>query len=72
VLRAWRSKSSLATSLSRRRSCKVRLVSRSVVISFSSVFCAALASCLDSRYFLCQEMLAQEANHKQTAPPIDS
>lgn len=53
VLRAWRSKSSFATSVSRSLNCKVRFVSRKVVISFSREFCAALASFLDSRYFLC-------------------
>lgn len=52
VRRACRSKSSLATSMSRSRSCSVLLASRSVVISFSSVLCAALASAFDSRYFL--------------------
>lgn len=53
VLRAWRSKSSFATSVSRSRKCSVRFDSRNVVISFSSELCAALASFLDSRYFLC-------------------
>lgn len=38
VFRACRSKSSLATSMSRSFSCMVLLVSRSVVISFSNVF----------------------------------
>lgn len=53
VLRACRSKSSLATSISLSFNCKVRLVSRRVVISFSSAFWDALASDLDSLYFLC-------------------
>lgn len=53
VLRAWRSKSSFATSVSRSLNCTVRVVSRNFVISFSSEFCAVLASLLDSRYFLC-------------------
>jgi hypothetical protein len=52
VFRAWRSKSSLATSASRNFSCRVLCESRSVVISFSSAFWAALASALESRYFL--------------------
>jgi hypothetical protein len=50
VLRAWRSKSSLATSMSRSLSVSALLVSRSVVISFSRVFCAAFASVLDCLY----------------------
>ncbi|KAL1844566.1 hypothetical protein VTK73DRAFT_2295 [Phialemonium thermophilum] len=54
VLRAWRSKSSLATSMSRSRSCRVRFASRRVVISFSRAFWAALASALDSLYFRCR------------------
>jgi hypothetical protein len=53
VLRACRSKSSLATSISLSFNCKVRFVSRRVVISFSSAFWDALASVLDSLYFLC-------------------
>ena len=53
VVRAWRSKSSLATSMSRSRSCSVLLVSRRFVISFSSVPWAVFASVLDSLYFLC-------------------
>lgn len=52
VLRACRSKSSLATSISLNFSCTDRFESRRVVISFSSEFCAALASVLDSLYFL--------------------
>lgn len=56
VLRAWRSKSSLATSESLSLSCRVRFESRRVVISFSSEFWAALASALDSLYFLCEQM----------------
>lgn len=51
VLRACRSKSSFATSMSRSLSCCVRFASRSVVISFSSACCAALFSVLDSLYF---------------------
>ena len=53
VFRAWRSKSSFATSTSLSFNCKDRFDSRRVVISFSSKFCAALASVLDSLYFLC-------------------
>lgn len=53
VIRACRSKSSFATSMSRSLCCIVRFVSLRVVISFSSVFCAAFASVLDSLYFLC-------------------
>lgn len=53
VFLACRSKSSLATSMSRSLSCSVLFASRSVVISFSSVFCAAFASALESLYFLC-------------------
>jgi hypothetical protein len=45
-LRAWRSKSSLCTSMSRRRICSARCASRRAVISFCSVFCALLASVL--------------------------
>lgn len=52
VIRAWRSKSSFATSMSRSLCCNVRFVSLKVVISFSSAFCAAFASVLDSLYFL--------------------
>lgn len=52
VLRACRSKSSLATSISLSFICRVRFESRSVVISFSSAFWDALASVLDSLYFL--------------------
>lgn len=54
VMRACRSKSSFATSMSRSLCCNVRFVSLKVVISFSSVFCAAFASVLDSLYFLCE------------------
>lgn len=57
VLRAWRSKSSFATSVSRSFSCNERIESRSVVTSFSRAFCAALASALDSLYFLCQRII---------------
>ena len=53
VLRACRSKSSLATSVSRSFSCRVRLASRRVVISFSSMFWALAASLLDSLYLRC-------------------
>ena len=56
VVRAWRSKSSLATSISRSLSWRVLLASRSVVTSFSSTFCAAFASALDSLYFLCSRV----------------
>lgn len=53
VIRACRSKSSFATSISRSLCCSVRFVSLKVVISFSRVFCAAFASAFDSLYFLC-------------------
>ena len=53
VLRACRSKSSLATSMSLNFRCIVRFESRSVVISFSRDACAVLPSFLDSLYFLC-------------------
>jgi hypothetical protein len=53
VLRACLSKSSFATSISRNLSCNVRLVSRSVVISFCKRFCAAFASFLDCLYLAC-------------------
>lgn len=56
VCRACRSKSSFATSISRSLCCSVRLVSLKAVISFSSVFCAALASVFDSLYFLCYKV----------------
>jgi hypothetical protein len=52
-LRAWRSKSSLCTSMSRSRSWSVRCPSRSAVISFCSVFCALFASVLLCLYFVC-------------------
>jgi len=52
VFRACLSKSSFATSISRSRSCSVRLASRSVVISFCSAFCAAFASVLDCLYLV--------------------
>lgn len=52
VLRACRSKSSFATSMSRSLCCRVLLDSRSVVISFSRAFWAVFASALDSLYFL--------------------
>lgn len=54
AIRAWRSKSSFATSMSRSLCCNVRFASLKVVISFSSAFCAAFASVLDSLYFLCK------------------
>lgn len=54
VCRACRSKSSFATSMSRSLCCSVRLVSLKAVISFSRVFCAALASVFESLYFLCR------------------
>lgn len=53
VLRACRSKSSLATSMSRSLSCRVLLVSRRVVISFSRLFWAAFASDLAFLHFSC-------------------
>jgi hypothetical protein len=53
VFRACLSKSSLATSMSRNLSWSVRLVSRSVVISFCKRFCAAPASFLDCLYLVC-------------------
>lgn len=53
VFRAWRSKSSLATSESLSFSTKVRFASRSDVISFSNEACAAAVSDLESLYFLC-------------------
>lgn len=52
MFRAWRSKSSFATSMSRSLSCNVRFASRRLVISFSSALCAEFASALDSLYFL--------------------
>lgn len=55
VIRACRSKSSFATSISRSLCCSVRFESLRVVISFSRVFCAAFVSALDSLYFLCGE-----------------
>ncbi len=51
VFRACLSKSSLATSISRSRSWSARFVSLRVVISFSKVFCAELASAFAFRYF---------------------
>lgn len=51
VFLAWRSKSSLATSISRSFSCKLRLVSRRVVISFSRVFWAAFDSAFAFLHF---------------------
>lgn len=55
VLRAWRSKSSFATSMSRSLSWSVRFESRRIVISFCNVFCAEAASALDCLYFACNE-----------------
>lgn len=52
VLRAWRSKSSFATSISRSLSWRVLFVSRRLVISFSSNPCAWFASLFASLYFL--------------------
>jgi hypothetical protein len=52
VFRAWRSKSSFATSISRSLSWRVRFKSRSVVISFCRTFCAEAASVLDCLYFV--------------------
>lgn len=51
VVRACRSKSSFATSMSRSLSWSVLLASRKLVISFSSPFCAEFDSDLDSLYF---------------------
>lgn len=52
VFRACLSKSSLATSISRSFSCNVRFESRSVVISFWRMFCAAFASDFDCLYLV--------------------
>jgi len=52
VFRACLSKSSFATSISRNLSCNVLFESRSVVISFCKVFCAAPASVLDCLHFV--------------------
>lgn len=52
VFRACLSKSSFATSMSLSFSCKVLVVSRSVVISFCKVVCAAFASALDCLYLV--------------------
>lgn len=52
VLRACRSKSSFATSMSRSLRCNVRLESRRVVISFCRVFCAAFVSILACLYLV--------------------
>jgi hypothetical protein len=54
VFRACRSKSSLATSMSRSLSCNVRLESRRVVISFSSAFWAKFASAFAFLDFSCR------------------
>lgn len=69
VFRAWRSKSSFATSISRSFSCSVLLASRRVVISFSSVFCAAFASVLDSLYFLCERSVGHFLPPRTPQPP---
>lgn len=60
VIRACRSKSSFATSMSRSLCCNVRFVSLKVVISFSSAFCAAFASVFDSLYFLCKDGVSDD------------
>lgn len=52
VCLACRSKSSLATSMSRSFSCIALLVSRSAVISFWREFCALLASVFDCLYLV--------------------
>jgi hypothetical protein len=52
VFRACLSKSSFATSMSRSFICRVRLVSRKVVISFCNVFCAVFASALACLYLV--------------------
>lgn len=52
VFRACLSKSSFATSMSLSFSCRVLVVSRSVVISFCKTFCAAFASALDCLYLV--------------------
>lgn len=52
VFLACLSKSSFATSISLSFSCRVLFVSRSVVISFCKVFCAAFASDLDCLYLV--------------------
>ena len=64
VVRAWRSKSSLATSVSRSRSWSVLLISRRVVISFSSVPCAVFPSDFDSLYFLCGHVSARPSQRR--------
>jgi hypothetical protein len=51
--RAWRSKSSLCTSMSRSFIWSVRCWSRSAVISFCRAFCALLASVLLCLYLVC-------------------
>lgn len=53
VFRACLSKSSFATSISRSFICRVRFVSRKVVISFCNVFCAVFASALACLYLVC-------------------
>jgi len=52
VFRACLSKSSFCTSMSRSFICNVRFASRSVVISFCSVFCVTPASVLDCLYLV--------------------
>lgn len=66
VFLACRSKSSFATSISRKRCCKVLFWSRSVVISFCRVFCAAPASIFDCLY-LVYTMLVMDRSHQM--PP---
>ena len=66
VFLACRSKSSFATSISRKRCCKVLFWSRSVVISFCRVFCAAPASIFDCLY-LVYDMLVIDRSHQR--PP---
>lgn len=56
VCRAWRSKSSLATSISRSLNCSALFVSRRLVISFCRVFCTELASVLACLYLVCSEI----------------
>lgn len=70
VFRACLSKSSFWTSISRSRSCKVRLVSRNVVISFCRVFCAAPASVFDCLYLVWkQTRLAQRRQSQPSQGP---
>lgn len=57
-LRAWRSKSSFCTSISRSFIWSVRWVSRKPVISFCRTFCALLASVLLCLYFVCARSIS--------------